>query len=374
MQGRIELMDVGGGDKVQIENTASELRKLGVEVDIATKVIKDLSKYDLVHIFQLDWTPETYFYAREAHKQHKPIVLSPIHHSLKEVKEYDSKYAYGFRRVSRLLFKDQHHRDTFKNVYRALFDTRKLFPTLYSVFKGLKNMHISALKFSNVVLVQTEAEAKDLISTYGVNIKWEKVHNGVSDSFLTLNNLQNIVGETDYIVCVGRIEPRKNNLSIIEAVKELRNETKKDIKLVFVGTKSTKKHMEYIYLFDKALHENSWIKYLGKVDYSLMPSIYKYAKVSVSASWFETTGLTSLEALFCETNAVAAGERAREYLQDLVSYCDPSSIGSIKKALKNEYFADRPKVSSQMKKNYTWKTAAQETFEVYNSLVKGQLK
>jgi hypothetical protein len=67
MQGRLDLNDIGGGDKVQIEQTASELRKLGIDVAISTSLATDYTKYDLIHIFQLDWTPEKHFYMHRKH-------------------------------------------------------------------------------------------------------------------------------------------------------------------------------------------------------------------------------------------------------------------------------------------------------------------
>ena len=76
-----------GGDRIQVENTAAELRKLGIEVDIRTDMKFKPWEYDLVHIFQLDWVPETYFYAKKAKKFKVPLVLSPIHHDIREVKK-----------------------------------------------------------------------------------------------------------------------------------------------------------------------------------------------------------------------------------------------------------------------------------------------
>ena len=86
MWGRADLFN-GGGDQIQIENTAEELRKLGVEVDVSTSLETDPTSYDLVHVFQLDWAPESNLYARKAKSHKKPLVLSPIHHSVKEVKD-----------------------------------------------------------------------------------------------------------------------------------------------------------------------------------------------------------------------------------------------------------------------------------------------
>ncbi len=369
MQGRYELLTKGGGDKVQVENTASELRKLGVEVDVVGGDIKDYSKYDLIHLFQLDWTPETYFLAKSAKVHNKPLVLSPIHHSVKEVQRFDDLYVFDFRRIARILFKDQHQRDTFKNIYRSFFNPKKIVPTLKSVIIGLKNMHTKTLKMSDYVLVQTMLEAKDLRDTYNVDFKWKKIPNGVGEQFLNLQNFSNTLGISDYILCVGRIEPRKNQLNIIEAVKNLREKKNLDLKLVFIGTSAGERHFEYKHLFSEALRKYPWITHIESVPYTQIPSYYRFAKVGVSASWFETTGLTSLEALFCGTNAIASGDRAREYLGDLVSYCDPANIVSIEEALEKEYFAPRPSLNDSLRHDYTWKNAAVKTLEVYNEVL-----
>lgn len=372
MQGKVDLLDVGGGDRVQIENTAAELRKLGVVVDIIPGFQVDYSKYNLIHLFQLDWTPETYLYAKDAKKLGVPLVLSPIHHNVEEVTRFDTIYAFDFRRIARWLFKDQFKRDVLKNIYKSVFDRRKLYPTVYSMLKGFKRMQRAVLEMADVVLVQTELEAKDLKQTFNVNFRWEKVVNGVGEHFFNQNqisHLKNKLPFENYIICIGRIEARKNQLSIIDAVRKLREKTGHDYKLVFVGAKSKLKHFEYVKKFERTLLRESWIHYISEVPYEDIPAYLKFAKVGVSASWFETTGLTSLEALFCGTNAVASGSRAREYLGDLVSYCDPGDIDSIAFAIQEAYNAERPKDLPANMVQYTWKNAAKETLAVYNSLL-----
>ncbi len=51
---RSTIIKVFGGDSQQVLNTASELRKLGVHVDIVLSNEKiDYSKYDLLHLFNI---------------------------------------------------------------------------------------------------------------------------------------------------------------------------------------------------------------------------------------------------------------------------------------------------------------------------------
>lgn len=365
---RSDCFKAKGGDMVQVENTYIELKKLGLDVVVSDKNNIDLTEFDIIHLFQLDWTPETYLHAKRAKKLGKKIILSPIHHSVEEVKKFDDEYAFGLRRLSKFLFIDQFQRDTFKNIYRSLLDHKKAVPTLYSLFLGLKKMHQSVLDWSDYVLVQTKLEASDLENTYNVKFNWTVVPNGVSELFLKKDLSSNPFEFEDYIICVGRIEPRKNNLAIIAAVQQLRKELNKDIKLVFVGRKSNK-HSEYIGLFEEELKNCPWIVYKNYMSYSNMPSIYKHAKVCVSASWFETTGLTLLEALFMGTNAVSSSIRAQEILGDLCSYCKPDDMESIKIAIKNEFLKSRPKLPISFRQEFTWENTAKKTVDIYNKVL-----
>ncbi len=365
---RSDCFKAKGGDMVQVENTYLELKKLGVDVTVSDKNNVILDSFDIIHLFQLDWTPETYLHSKKAYKKGKKIIISPIHHSVEEVKKFDDEYAFGLRRLSKYLFVDQFQRDTFKNIYRSFLDRNKALPTLYSIILGLKNMNKKVLEMSNYILTQTKLEAKDLENTYDIKFDWKIIPNGVSELFLNKTTNPNPFDFEDYIICVGRIEPRKNNLAIIAAVQQLRKELNKDIKLVFVGRKSNK-HAEYISLFDQELKTCNWIVYKDYMSYTSMPSIYKYAKVCISASWFETTGLTLLEALFMNTNAVSTSKRAEEILGDLCTYCKPESVESIAGALKNEYLKNRPKISSDFRKEYTWENTAKKTLELYNKVL-----
>jgi len=370
--GRFDLFDKRGGDTVQIENTAEELKKLGVEVIIKTSPNCGMSDYDLIHIFQLDWIPEIYFYAKKAKESGKSIILSPIHHNINEVKKLDDIYVFDFTRISRVFFKDQFKRDTFKNVYRSFVDIRRMPATLFSIFYGFKKMQKEVLQWSKKILVQTELEARDLKETFDVNIDCVKIPNGVGRNYLTAGNYdyKQPLAEKDYVISVGRIEPRKNQLNIIKAVELLRSALEKEIGLVFIGCLGERKHLEYSTIFLREVGKRPWIKHISKVPYEEMPAYYKNAKVCVSASWFETTGLTSLEALFCGTNAVASGERAKEYLGNFASYCSPESPESIKDAIRKEYLAPRPQIDENMKYEYTWENAARKTLEVYKEITK----
>ena len=260
-------------------------------------------------------------------------------------------------------------RDTFKNVYRSFTDAKKLLPTLFSVFYGFRKMQKEVLEKSDIVLVQTKLEAQDLERTFNTKLDYRVVQNGVSPEFNSKIKYPNPVGFENYIISVGRIEPRKNQLNLIKAVHLLREKEKKDLQLVLIGKISKFKHFEYTAIFNKYLKENNWIHHFEKVSYSEMPAFYQHAKVGVSASWFETTGLTSLEALFCGANAVASGERARECLKDYAFYCHPENIENISDAISRALVALRPEIAPEFASAYTWEKAADKTLSAYREVM-----
>lgn len=370
MLGRDGLFDATGGDRIQVEQTAHELRKLNIEVETMSALNPDFSKFDLVHVFQLDWNPDCYFQIQNAKKANKKIVLSAIHHNINELKRFDDLYQFDFRRITGTLIQDQFKRDQFKELYKDILKPKRLGMAFASWLIGFKKMFSAALGASDIVLVQTELEAQDLKTTYNVDFTWKVVTNGVSEKFFTLSEtVVNPLPFENYILVVGRIEPRKNQESIIRAVASLRQETGLDLKLVLIGAKSGKKHFEYNHIIDNQIRDNPWITHLDHVDYNLMPAYYKFAKVCVSASWFETTGLTSLEALFCGTNAVASGARAKEYLGSYASYCDPHDVATVKNSIIKEYNSPRPLLEQSFKNRYTWRKTAEDTLAVYKLLL-----
>ncbi|HAZ29460.1 TPA: hypothetical protein DCY43_01740 [candidate division WWE3 bacterium] len=367
---RSDIFTVKGGDTVQIENTAKELGGIGVEVDVATCPKVDFVKYDIVHVFQLDWVPETYFYVKKAKDAGKPIVLSPIHHAEYEVKRFDDIYTFGLRKVVGMVVKKQEHRDILKNLYRSLFDRSKFIPTLKGLVFGYRYSQKRALELCDIVVVQTNKEAEDLAKTYAVQFQWVKIVNGVSEEFYTTTTFVDKLAVGDYVICVGRIEARKNQLKIIEAVKLLRQEKGfQKYNLVFIG-KLSNHHKSYVEKFAAELRNNPWIQHPGFIPQELIPSYFHFAKAGVSASWFETTGLTSLEALFCGTNVVAAGDRARELLGDFAEYCDPADSVSIKEAIGRACLKPRPVIPHSFQTEYSWKSSAAKLTEVYNQVLK----
>jgi len=369
-QSRLDLFDKKGGDTVQMLETKKALEELGVIVDINCELFPNVSKYDLVHVFNLDWVCEPYLQIKNAKKQNKKVVLSPIHHSLAEFLKYEELNRWGLSKVGNSIFSNQEVRDVAKNLIKGVLYPKKLYPAIYQLLLGIRKEQQVSVAMSDIVLVQTNLEAEELKLDYKTcNFKWEKVVNGINPNIF---GAQPNVKKEKIILSVGRIEPRKNQINLAKAfIKAQEKGELLDYRMVFIG-KSNLTHKSYLAEFDRTISSNNSFKYLGFVEQENLCNLYHSAFIFASPSWFETTGLVFLEAAVCGVSSlVATGDRAGEYLKDSAVYCDPASVDSICNAL---ILAQRPTVSKEfsefVKKTYTWENCAKETLKIYQEILK----
>ena len=91
-------------------------------------------------------------------------------------------------------------------------------------------------------------------------------------------------------------------------------------------------------------------------------------------SWFETTGLVSLEAALCGCNIVSTSQGyARDYFADFAWYCDPARSSSIRDAVEQAWASPpRPKLIDRVLANYTWEHTARESLRAYEMVLAAQ--
>ena len=384
---RVDLYNPRGGDTFQMEKTKESIEKLypEIKIDISTEIKpKNIAKYDLVHIFNLDWVCESYPQMLYAKKHGKKVILSAIHHAESEVKLYEQKARYDIRRIYNVIFMSQPIRDMWKNLYRSVFFPTKLAPTLLQFKVGIRNEQKQLVTKSDLVLVQTEAEADDIKKDFNVaDFKYAKVINGVDAGLFTAStshgftqliksNFNIDITDKKIILNVGRIEPRKNQLFLMSAFNQLKTEGKLDDSwyLIFIGD-ATSKSLEYKFRFKQLLMNSANIIYLGKQPQKIVASAMTHKGIYVHPSWFETTGLVCMEAIAGGMQVVASGTRLYEYFGNEISYCLPDQIASLKDAilaLKDDLGAS-DSLKNKVINDYSWDVAARETVAVYNRLI-----
>jgi glycosyltransferase involved in cell wall biosynthesis len=173
---------------------------------------------------------------------------------------------------------------------------------------------------------------------------------------------KNKYGLTDFVICVGRIEPLKNQVNLMKALKD-----DKDITVVFVG-EIQNTHRNYVKEFLHLVSRYKHFIWLGTFDRSMLFSAMKNVHVVAMPSWFETCGLPGLEGGIFDANVVVTKRGyARWYYKQNAWYCDPADLSSIKASVFEAMNSSKGSrsFSDRIKKEYTWENYATQMLKAY---------
>lgn len=351
MIARPNLYDVPGGDTVQIRETARALDALQVKVDVIISGVIDYTCYDLIHFFNII-DPEDIL--GHIYKSRLPYVVSTIY---VDYSEYDKKHRAGvIGKLSKVL--PGNTIEYLKTLAKYLLKNEQV-STARFFLKGHKNAIRYILKNASMLLPNSENEYKRLERDYGIIQKYSVVPNAINPDLFKYAG-----GATDFkrdiILCVARIEGRKNQLNVIRALKDT------NFKVVFIGSDSPNQ-ADYVAQCHKEATGN--MLFIPHVPQSELLQYYRRAKVHILASWFETTGLSNLEAgaLGCNLVVGKRGDVA-EYFGNFVYYCDPEDINSIKNAVNNAWNKEPSEdLKQHILSNFTWEHAAKITLTAYKN-------
>ena len=358
-QSRKTLFTVPGGDTVQLLKTKEYLEKLGVIVDISTDLEPDLSGYDLVHLFNLIRPQEVYLQARNAKRQGKPVALSTIY---VDYTEYERNARGGLggwlaRQLSPFTM------EWIKVVARAVVNGEVNKGAIYTMTHGYLNTCKKIVEMTAVFLPNSASEMGRVHADFEVSREkpFVVVPNAVDTFVFDPDSVTLDEKVRRYEGCVlsaARIEGRKCQLELVRAMRDL------PYQLVLIG-KPAPNHVSYFDAIKREAGEN--VHFLGQVPHEQLAQYYKAAKVHVLVSWFETTGLSSLEAGAMGCNLVITDKGdTREYFGGDAFYCEPDSVESIRNAIVRAYNAPvNASLSSRIRENYNWQKTAEKTLEGY---------
>ena len=342
-----------GGAEIQLMNTMQSILSSNKNVNIKQFDIWNdkIENYDIIHIFSPKAFPlESYNIAKYAKDNNVKVVVSPIFYEnsriLKEV--YNNKLPFIFWD-----FLVNFRNFISKQKFLKFMDSYKFFEL--------------TMQIADAILPNTNDELKLLLNRFssipknkcflvpnGVNLEFK---NGNPELFIDKYDIE------DYILFVGRIEPRKNLIRLIRAFIN----SKLDTKLVIIGKK------EDINYYNSCKNESTenviFISQMSN-DSEMLKSAYKAAKVLVLPSYLETPGLAALEGGLAGANIVITEVGGtKEYFGDHSWYINPGKTESIKKALISAYNSPKSEeLSNYIEKNYNWSKVAKITSKVYESL------
>ncbi|MHA3771310.1 glycosyltransferase family 4 protein [Verrucomicrobiota bacterium sgz303538] len=202
------------------------------------------------------------------------------------------------------------------------------------------------------------------------------VYHGCRPSFRPFNksDAQEQVARTygltnPYLITVGRIEPRKNPIRLLQAYDVFRRQVPDAPKLAFVGMK-TWSGREFDSTIDR-LGLRDFVIQLGHVPDADLPLLYSAAEFAVFTSLWEGFGLPVLEAFATGTPLVTSRTTSLpEIAGEAAVLVDPYFIDEIATAMRRVY--DDLQLREQLVRaglaraaEFSWERAARETVNAY---------
>jgi glycosyltransferase involved in cell wall biosynthesis len=178
-----------------------------------------------------------------------------------------------------------------------------------------------------------------------------------------------------YVFCVGTIEPRKNLTTLLEAYQALRSRGF-NFKLVIVDKKG------WLYKgFFRRLRElglEGEVVFPGFIPDEDLPALYSAAELFVFPSLYKGFGLPPLEAMACGTPVIASNASSLpEVVEEAGIMVEPRDVSGLTEAMRR-VLTDEGKRREMREKGlrqaarFSWERTAQETLEVYRSVVWGK--
>ena len=350
---RASMHNLPGGDTVQMQETARALSALGVEVELfASSDAIDYGRFDLLHFFNIIRPADIL-----VHQQRSglPSVISTI---FVEYHEYDRTMRGGLSgKLARVL--GPHQMEYLKAVGRHWRNGEKIQSAEYWRI-GQAAAIRKAASNAAMLLPNSHSEYQRFRAAFGADVPYKVVTNAIDPERFGV--APSVEREANRVLCVGKIEGIKNQLNLIRAVKDL------PVPLVLVG-KPVPNQPEYLARCNQEAGSN--VRFVDHMPQDELVNEYARAAVHVLPSWFETTGLSSLEAaaLGCRLVISNRGD-APEYFQDYAHMCEPDKVASIRTAIQQALAAPaNNELREKVLAEHTWAIAAAQTLEAYKNVL-----
>lgn len=356
-----------GGPSVRVPGTARYLRELGLDARALNFPDPVDCESDIVHGFSV-WTPESSLaMARRIKEQGKPYVFSPIFLDL-------SKIALWAAALPNLLAGGLQGGDLDAAIAaqsEQFMEDLAHGRVSAEPMPGYHAMVREMIALADHVILLSEHE-RELLKALGAELKAatvvhnpvDHVHFGSGDPAL----FREAFDVKDYVLCVARVEPRKNQAMLAHALRG------SGLPVVLAGHVANPSYAETI----KALADDN-LHMVGRValQSDMLASALAGARVVVLPSWCEGASLAALEAGAAGASMVLSNRSSEsEYFGAFARYCDPGDAISIRTQVQDAYdspldVAQREAIQEHVRQ-FSWQRYAEKTAEVYRKTLDPQ--
>ena len=251
------------------------------------------------------------------------------------------------------------------------------YPHLFSTIdrKIYHNKFLSACKRADKIIAISKQTKSDIIEFFNIpESKIEVIYQGCNKIFqspVSPQRSKDVLNKyklpKNYLLNVGTIQERKNLLSILKSIQQL-----KEQQLVVIGNGKKYKNKCVDYIQKHNLQDR--VHFLSGLDLSEMAAIYQNADIMLYPSLFEGFGIPILEALFSKTPVITTkGGCFSEAGGKHSIYINPLSVSELTQAiikiqsdknLKEKMIEE----GYQYAQNFTDDKVASNLMEVYKSL------
>lgn len=349
VQTRPNVFAQRGGDTVVLERFAAGLRQRGYVVEIDTEGRCSPNDFDLVHLFNFATPALTGAQASEALRCKTPYVVTSLY---EETAQFHSQSHYIAGRLVDYVEAGQ-KRSEFSISYREL-----------AAIPDAKKFEVSELaRHAHAILPNGVNEGKAIKRDFPFSGAIRVVPVGIDRvEPIAATMFEQTYGVRDFILCVGRIESRKNQLMLLKALED------SELPIVLVGG-----GFSYQPEYDRAVRNfkrKGQTLILDRLNEQMLASAYSACAIHVLPSWFELPGLVSLEAAARGKNVVVTRTgTTSDYLGDKGFYCFPWDSDSIKSAVYAAYYSPVQAGLVEQATQYTWENAVEALDNVYREIL-----
>ncbi len=332
-------MQAPGGGETQLLATANALARLGYAVTFEPPQVQHWQAGDWVHFFGS--RPEFLPLARAARERGARVAISTIAwFSLAAVVREPATFWVRGARVAR-------------------FALRTAVPQIPSWRKRLYQL-------ADVLLPNSQAEAEQLQRLFLLPAERIAVVPNAADARFAHGRpepFQETHGLRDFVLYAGRVEPRKNQLGFLRAMRGA------ELPIVILGD-VVPGHEDYLRQCQTEAGTN--VRFVPRLahDEILLGSCYAAARCLALTSWFETPGLVALEAGLTGAPLVLTNRGcAQEYFGGWARYVSPDDAAGIREQVLAAHAEPRSSGrAAYISRHFSWRAAALATAHAYARL------